>query len=216
MTCFVTATNTEIGKTYTTLYLIKKLSSLGYKVGAYKPIETGVPVRKGRICPEDATALLSCVQKYNPNFQDLEVEQIVSYTFALPASVYVAKQETKIDLQKIKNDIKYLQSKCDILLIEGAGGLMVPIERDFFMIDLMKEVSDKILLVSGSYLGCINDLLLNISKCENEGLEYKWALNLHRDKESFHAVTYPFLRDYFATVPILELNDESIIEYITH
>ena len=214
MTCFVTATNTEIGKTYTTLYLIKKLSSLGYKVGVYKPIETGVKSKNGRIYPEDAMALLECVQKYNPSFRGLDIVQVVSYTFALPASVYVAKQDVKIDLQKIKDDIKYLESKCDILLIEGAGGLMVPIERDFFMIDLMKEVSDKILLVSGSYLGCINDLLLNISKCEDEGLEYKWALNLHRDKENFHAVTYPFLRDYFATVPILEQNDESLLAYI--
>ena len=215
MTCFITATNTEIGKTYTTLYLITKLSSLGYKVGIYKPIETGVKSKNGRIYPEDAMALLECVQKYNPSFRGLDIVQVVSYTFALPASVYVAKQDVKIDLQKIKDDIKYLESKCDILLIEGAGGLMVPIERDFFMIDLIKEVSDKVLLVSGSYLGCINDLLLNISKCDSERLDYRWVINLYRDKDSFYEVTHPFLRDYFATVPILEQNSESLLEYIS-
>ena len=71
MNLFITATNTNVGKTYTTLKLIKQFSKMGYKVGVFKPIETGVKKK-----PLDGNLLLKEVQKYNPLFKKLSIVSI--------------------------------------------------------------------------------------------------------------------------------------------
>ncbi|HHS93169.1 MAG TPA: ATP-dependent dethiobiotin synthetase BioD, partial [Campylobacterales bacterium] len=117
---FVTATNTSVGKTYTTVKLIESFTKEGILVGACKPIETGVENE-----PLDAAALLTTVQRYNPNFQDFKPTDITAYTFKLAAAPFCADLKQTIKIEKIKHKISELQKYCDLLIIEGAGGLMV-------------------------------------------------------------------------------------------
>jgi len=189
---FVTATNTNVGKTYTTVKLIEELSKQGILVGVCKPIETGVTSE-----PMDAKLLLESVQRFNPNFHDLTPKDITAYTFELPASPYSADLNSVIKIESIKEKIEELQALCDLLIVEGAGGLMVPITSNYKMIDLAEALKATTLLVTPSRLGCINDTLLSIEALKNREISFDWCVNLHEDRESFAEVTQPFYNEVF-------------------
>jgi len=184
---FVTATNTNVGKTYTTLKLIESFSKQGISVGVCKPIETGVITE-----PLDAQELLQAVQKYNPKFKTLKPKDITAYTFELPAAPFCADIKKTIKIDVIKNKITELQKLCDLLIIEGAGGLMVPITKEYKMIDLAKELNLQTLLVTPSRLGCINDTLLSIEALKSQNIFFDWCVNIFEDKDSFEEVTKPY------------------------
>jgi dethiobiotin synthetase len=186
---FVTATGTNVGKTYVTTQLIKTLSKKGYKVAAFKPIETGV-----NKAPQDAKKLLKAVQKHSKIYLDYSPNDITSYTYKLPAAPYVAKAKSQIDFVKIIEDIQRFSKECDILFVEGAGGLMVPIDEQIFIYDLIKFLDATPLLVVSSKLGGINECLLSLEKLGSDAL---WTINLYEDKESFNEVSKPFYDIYF-------------------
>ena len=196
-TYFITATNTDIGKTKACEVFLKRLTSNGEKVGYFKPIETGVDKS-----PIDGTLMLNLTKKLNPTF-DVTIDDVVPYQFKLPAAPFVANKENiNIDIIFLKEKRDYLLQFCDVLIIEGAGGLMVPIKEDYFMIDLIKEFQDdtvqqKTILITPSKLGCINDVLLSIQALKNKRINFKWYVNLYKDKEDFKITTLPFYKQYF-------------------
>ncbi|BAF69492.1 dethiobiotin synthase [Nitratiruptor sp. SB155-2] len=197
MQIFVTATNTGVGKTYTTLQLLELAHKMGLKPGAIKPIETGV-----HGIPEDGSKLLQKCQELNPSLKDAAIDDIVPYQFSLPAAPFVAKEDQTIDLEHIKKKVEEIQNVCDIVFIEGAGGLMVPIEKDFFMVDLIKYLAIPSLLVTPSKLGCINDTLLSLQCLKANAIPHHWYINLFEDKDDFFEITYPFYEAYFDEVPL--------------
>jgi dethiobiotin synthetase len=207
-TLFITATGTNVGKTYTTVKLIETLSAQGQKVGVYKPIETGVT----GIAP-DASVLLKACQKVNNNFKDLTVEDITAYTFPLPAAPFCADLDSTISIQKILDKHEALSKRCDILLVEGAGGLMVPITKEYMMINLIKELNAKTLLVTPSRLGCINDTLLSILALKTFDIDFDWCVNLYEDKEDFADVTQPY---YDAVFPDWWSVEEGLENFTAH
>jgi len=198
MNIFITATNTNIGKTYTTIKLIQYLSNKGYKVGVFKPIETGVDKY-----PIDGKKLFDEAKKYNQNLNKLSLNDIVPIQFKLPAAPIVAG---KVDFEKIDKAYKKIKSECDILLIEGAGGIKVPINKNFYMFDFIKYFNAKSLLVVQSNLGCINDLELNLEFFTPD----VWAINLF-DNE-FYKITYPYLSQKYKNVLIIQKNLDKIIK----
>jgi len=153
---FITATNTDVGKTYATCKLIKELSNRGLKVGVFKPIETGVIDE-----PLDGKELLKLAQKYNPHLKSFTCKDIVPIQCKLPASPFVSKGDEKIDMNLLHVAFEKIASISDIVLIEGAGGLMVPVDENLYMYDFIKEFNAVTLLVTHANLGCINDTLLN-------------------------------------------------------
>jgi dethiobiotin synthetase len=184
---FITATNTNVGKTHTTIQLIEAFSAQGFSVGVFKPIETGVTDK-----PLDATILLKACQKVNKNFQNFQPEDITAYTFPLPAAPFCADIDSTINLQHIIDKHEKLSKLCDILLVEGAGGLMVPITKEYMMINLIKELEAKTLLVTPSRLGCINDTLLSILSLKTFDIDFDWCVNVYEDKNGFKEVTQPY------------------------
>ena len=185
---FITATNTDIGKTYTSKLLLKEYASRGLRVGVIKPIETGVV---DGICP-DGDELLKLVQKLNTEFNSLHVEDIVPITYELPAAPFVASSNKKLDLVKLDNAMKKVENLCDVLIIEGAGGLYVPLDNEFMMIDLIEYLKAKILLVTHCSLGCINDTLLSKKALEDKNLEYIVAFNCRDEDDNFTKVSKPY------------------------
>ena len=179
---FITATNTNVGKTFASEVFLKYFAKNGLKVGYFKPIETGVIA----------------------NFLKLTINDIVPYQFTLPASPYVAKGNTFLDIDFLIEKKEYLQTFCDVLIIEGAGGLFVPIKKDFFMIDFIKELRVKTFLITSSKLGCINDTLLSIEALKNKQIDFDFFINLYEDKDSFEEVSKPFLKDYFKELKFLQ------------
>ncbi|MCO4844893.1 MAG: dethiobiotin synthase [Sulfurovum sp.] len=189
---FITATNTNVGKTHTTVQLIEAFACKGLSVGAFKPIETGVST-----IAHDASLLLKACQKVNEKFKDLTESDITAYTFPLPAAPFCADIHKEIVIEKILEKYQELSQLCDILLVEGAGGLMVPVTKDFMMIDLAKKLEAKVLLVTPSRLGCINDTLLSMEALKSQNIEFEWCVNLFEDKETFSEVTQPFYDEVF-------------------
>lgn len=189
---FITATNTNIGKTFVTLKLIETLAKSGVSVGVFKPIETGVVDD-----PNDARLLLEACQKVNPNFIHLSPKEITAYTFSLPAAPFCADNAKEIDIEHILEKQKELSSLCDILLIEGAGGLCVPITKEYYMIDLARDMNTRTLLVTPAHLGCISSTLLSIEALKSREMTYDWCVNLHEDEECFTTTTKPFYDEVY-------------------
>ena len=198
---FITATNTDVGKSYASEVLLKKFAKTGKKVGYFKPIETGVIDK-----PIDGEKLLNITKQLNTNF-NLNIDDIVPYQFKLAASPFVAKNKTNIDINLIIQKAKHILNYCDILIVEGAGGLMVPIEKDYFMIDLIFEFQEKLnsktILISPSNLGSINDTMLSQKMLEKYNINYRWYINLYKDKDSFNNITLPFYKEYFDKISFL-------------
>ncbi len=198
MTLFITATNTDVGKTYACEKILKYYAKKGLKVGYFKPCETGVEE-----FPLDGIKMLNLVKELNPNF-NFSINDIVPYQFKLPASPYVAKKEKNIDIEFLIDKKNQLLKSCDILIIEGAGGLLVPIKRDIFIIDLIKKFESQAILITPSKLGCINDTLLSIEALKNRDIDFKWYINLYEDKKSFDKVSKPFLEEHFKELNFLD------------
>ncbi|SFV64980.1 Dethiobiotin synthetase [hydrothermal vent metagenome] len=185
---FITATNTDIGKTYTTKLLMRALSAKGHSVGVIKPIETGV---KDGIYP-DGDTLLALLKELNPLAWSLDVEDIVPISYEIPAAPAIASNFGLIDYEKIDRAIAQQEAFCDVLLIEGAGGLFVPLDANFMMIDLIKALQAKTLLVTHCSLGCINDTLLSQKALEAAGLPYATLFNCRESDEDFEKVSAPY------------------------
>ena len=209
MNIFISANNTDCGKTYTSLKLIRAFSKKGYKVGVIKPIETGVTD-----IPQDGKILFEEAKKYNSKLHSLSINDIVPIQFKLPAAPFIAGI---VDFEKIMSAYNKIKPLCDILLIEGAGGLRVPIKMvngkmgewedkssefqvpgsEFQVIEmweLAKIFNAKLFLVVSSKLGMINDFLLNRYFLESKNINYEWAVNL-LDK-SYFEITHPFLKQF--------------------
>jgi len=186
MNIFISANNTDCGKTYTTLKLIEALSKKGYKVGVFKPVETGV-----EDYPIDGKILFEKAKKFNPLLKNLTLNNIVPIQFKLPAAPIVAGE---VDFEKIDIAYKKIKPLCDILLIEGAGGIRVPVKENFEMIDFVKYFDAKLFLVIRSNLGMINDFLLNKYFLESKKIKFTWAINLI--DESYFEISHPFMKKF--------------------
>ena len=195
---FITATNTDVGKTYASEKFLRYFAKQGLKVGYFKPCETGVID-----LPIDGNKMLTITKELNPDYK-VDLSDVVPYQFKLPAAPYVAKGNTVISLDLIKEKKKYLEQFCDVLIIEGAGGLMVPLEKDLFIIDLIKELDCEAILIAPSKLGCINDTLLSINALKAKNIDFELYINLYQDLDSFEKVSKPFLIDYFKKLKFLQ------------
>lgn len=184
---FVTATNTDIGKTYTTKLLLKEFASRGLRVGVLKPIETGVVDNA-----PDGDMLLELIQSLNSEFKDLTRADIVPITYELPAAPYVSSKNRALDFKLIDKTIQKLEKLCDVLIIEGAGGLYVPIDDKTMMIDLIKYLKATTLLVTHCSLGCINDTLLSSKALDSYDIRHSIAFNCRENDDSFQTISEPY------------------------
>ena len=152
---FITATDTGVGKTFITVELGKYFQSLGYTVGVFKPFSSG-----GR---EDAVFLKEALELED----DLDV--INPVWFEEPLAPYSATVglgfAPALSLLRTKYDI--LRTKYDILLVEGIGGVLVPLWKDYYVADLIKEFGLPALLVARAGLGTLNHTLLSLEALQH-------------------------------------------------
>jgi dethiobiotin synthetase len=189
---FITATNTEIGKTYTTLALMRTLNALGVEIGVIKPIETGVEE-----IPADGEQLLRELKHLNPKAWAMDIEDVVPVQMRLPAAPYIARGNKPIDWDAIDQAIERMEAVCDVLLIEGAGGLLVPVDEKSDMIDLIHRYQAKALLVSHCRLGCINDTRLSLEALRKRQIAHEWVLNCRQSDTGFEQTSQPFFDDTY-------------------
>lgn len=197
---FVAATNTNIGKTYTTMLLLEEFASRGFRVGAIKPIETGVID-----FALDANEILICLKRLNCEFEHMTLDDIAPITYSLPAAPFVASENTPLDLKLLDKAVKKIEKLCDLLIIEGAGGLYTPIDENFMMIDLISYFNASALLVTHCSLGCINDTLLSKKALDDRKIKYTIVFNCRENDNDFSVISEEyFLKSGFNVLRVNE------------
>jgi dethiobiotin synthetase len=164
---FVTGTDTGVGKTTVSAGIAVALRARGWSVGVSKPLETGCPVGAGgQLVPADASIL-----KFFSGC-GCELKTICPYALRQPLAPLVAAERERvgIDLECLFRCCESVASVHDLTLIEGAGGLLVPITVEATYADFAKSLAAPVLVVVGSRLGAINHALLTIRCAEAMGL----------------------------------------------
>lgn len=170
---FVSGTDTNVGKTLVACALARGLRAAGVDVGVMKPAETGVPGSG----PLDANALRLAAGVDDP------IELVCPQRFALPASPEVAAcaEGRTVSLQAIREAWLRLSQRHAFMLVEGAGGLLVPLDRETDMADLARELALPVLLVTRARLGTINHTRLCLEAAAARGLEVFGVVVSHAD-----------------------------------
>lgn len=182
---FITATGTDVGKTYVSALLVKKMRESGFGCGYFKPVLSGVEEKEGRLTQSDANYVTSTAKI--PSSAD----DCVTYWWKEAVSPHLAAKRAgeKIEIEKIKKHFEKLQAKYDYLLIEGAGGITCPLRLEdgekYLLKDLIKELGAGILIVADGGLGTINSTLLTVDYARANGIEVKGIILNNFEPENF-------------------------------
>lgn len=198
MQLFVTGTDTNVGKTVVTAGLAAVMQSLGYKSGVYKPFQSGAEEKNGFLISPD----LSYVKKL-----DFYIETLCTYLLKAPTAPYIAAEleNVNINLSAVAREYQSLKQTCDVVLVEGAGGLLVPVTKDALMIDAAKMLDLPLLIVARPNLGTINHTLLTINQAKIAGLDIAGVVinRYPQDTDDIAIKTAPRLIEEYTDVSIL-------------
>ncbi len=199
---FITGTDTGVGKTFVTLGLLNAFKEEGLNVCAMKPLETGCRSRHGKLIPHDALRLM----KESGTKEQLDI--VNPYRFKLPLAPAVAAEieGVKIDKRRILTAYKHLLSKYDITLVEGAGGIMVPVYKKYLFLDLIKDLNLPLIIVALPGIGTINHTLLTIEAARRRGISVIGVIiNYHsRIKGDISVRTNPKAIESLGDISVLE------------
>lgn len=164
---FISGTDTGVGKTMIAAAIVRSALRRGMKVAVLKPVETGCNRAEGGLVPADGMLLREAAGL------SLPIGQIVPLRYATPVSPLVAARREGVvpDIAAIHAAYRQLAELYDYVVVEGAGGLMVPITENYFMIDLVRDFGLPLALVAGTRLGTINHTLLSIRHAIASGVE---------------------------------------------
>lgn len=211
---FISGIDTNIGKTFATGMLAKALHKAGKIVITQKMIQTG--------CKELSEDIVEHRKIEGIDFTPEDKMGLTCpYIFQYPCSPHMAAEieDHPIDTKLILRATERLQENYQYVLLEGAGGLMVPLDRNTLTIDYVKDNGYPVILVTSGRLGSINHTLLSLFACKQYGIPVKALLyNLYpKTDELITDNTLDYLRDYlrkeFPTTPIIlipELNSGEI------
>ncbi len=145
---FITATDTGVGKTYITTLLAQTLQSLGVDVGVMKPFSAGPTAESDAVYLKAKIKLKDSLKLINP------------VSVKLPLSPYAANKKLKV--KNVFKAYKQLEAKHDLVLVEGVGGALVPLTKNYYVADLIKDMKLSTIIVARAGLGTINHTLLTI------------------------------------------------------
>lgn len=169
---FITATGTDIGKTYISGLIVKKLRDLGFNCGYYKPALSGAVEENGQLIPGDCAYVLKRAGMV------ANVIDYVSYMFKPAVSPHLASEieNNPIHLEKIIDDFNRIKCEFEYLVVEGAGGIVCPFnlgEEKIMLPDVIKALGLDIIVVASAELGTINSTVLTVEYAKTNGIEVK-------------------------------------------
>jgi dethiobiotin synthetase len=197
---FITGTDTGVGKTIVASVLARLIRDRGYNVGVMKPLTSGCKEENGYLVSEDAVLLAwsAGVAGVDPD--------MAPYKFLLPiAPSEAAKRDgARIDFRLIADSFARLSSRYDFVIVEGAGGLMVPLVEGLLMADLVSHLSLPLLVIARPDLGTINHTLLTCFAARQLGIAVKGVIiNNYPEKPGFAEESAPNLIASLAGAPLL-------------
>ncbi len=202
---FITGTDTDVGKTYITAGLAVAIRKMGIDVGVMKPFAAGTAQKNG-FKSEDIEILSNAAQINDP-------ENLVNpQFFTIPASPYTAWKNLKVKpkIFTILTSFKKLSKFHEMLLVEGMGGIMTPILKDYYITNLIKEMKIPTVIVTRSKIGTVNHTLMTAKMCEQYKIPVKGIIinnfgggypvtELKRDLQNLTGIkvlgSIPFIKD---------------------
>lgn len=192
MSVFVTGTDTGVGKTYTAACLLRLARRSGLRCAGFKPICCGDR--------QDAELLLAASD------DGLTVDDVNPVWFRTPAAPFTGSlvEAREVDVQQICARFEELRSRVDFVVVEGVGGWLVPIRKDYFVSDLAATMRLPVLVVALNRLGCLNHTLLTVQAVAASGLQCAGvALNDVQALSDVAAATNRDVLSRVCAVPIL-------------
>jgi dethiobiotin synthetase len=183
---FITGTDTGVGKTFFACGLAALLKEDGYRVGVMKPAETGCDNGEGKLMPQDAAALKQA------SACELPLKAICPYQFREPLAPGVAaeREGVRIDIDRLIDIYGEISAAHDVTIVEGAGGLLVPVLPSYTYADFAKVLKLPLIVVAANKLGMINHLLLTLEHASCKGLSVLgYVLNQMEHQPSLAAET---------------------------
>jgi dethiobiotin synthetase len=204
---FITGTDTGVGKTFVAAGLIRAMKNQGLSVCPMKPAETGCRVSKGQLVPEDTVKLMMA------SGVDEQIDTINPYRMQKPLAPSIAAELEGVCIEKrlIFNAYEKLARKYDVLIIEGAGGIMVPLYKKYLYLDLVRDIGLPLIIVARPGLGTVNHSLLTIEAARTKDIKVLGLIFNHtkKTKTDISQKTNPEIITQIGKVPVL-----GIIQYI--
>ena len=201
MSLFITGTDTGVGKTYTAARLLHLLRASGTSCAGMKPICCGDR--------QDAEFLLAA------GSEGLTIDDVNPVWLKTPAAPMVGSlmEKVDIDIDRIVTAFRSLQSRVERVIVEGAGGWMVPIQRSYFVSDLAAAMNLPVLAVAYNRLGCLNHSVLTVQSVVGHGLRcVGLVLNNAQETGDVAALTNADILSKILDVPVLGGLGESLTE----
>jgi dethiobiotin synthetase len=174
MSCFVTGTDTEVGKTWIATALIRTIAATGHSVIGMKPIAAGADATPDGLRNADALALAAASTVAIP----YELTNPYCLIDPLSPDIAASRAGITIDIETILRAYREITGQADSVVVEGAGGWLVPINPTQTMADLAVALQLPVVLVVGLRLGCVNHALLSVAAIEASGLPLMgWVAN---------------------------------------
>lgn len=167
---FIIGTDTNVGKTIVSAGIMHLLRQGGYNAGYFKPILSGAIIKEGKLIPLDTSFV-----KYVSNI-DESIDNMTIYKYRLPVSPHLAarKENNSINQDEIMKKLEELRSRYEYIVVEGCGGVIVPLNDDGLMLyHLIKRIGYSCILVARASLGTINHTLLTTSFANSIGIDIK-------------------------------------------
>lgn len=179
---FITATGTDVGKTYVSALLVKKMKEYGFNCGYYKPVLSGAELIDGKLVPGDCAYVKKIANLSN------DASDYLSYMFQPALSPHLASQIEKnpIKLEKITADFSDKKKYYDYIITEGAGGIVCPMDltgdKPFLLKDIINGLKLDVIIVASAALGSINSAVLTVEYAINHGIKVKGIILNNFDK----------------------------------
>jgi len=175
---FVTATGTDVGKTFVTGLIVKKLREAGYNAGYYKAALSGADITENGVLPGDA----DYVNRIG-NIGE-RMENLVSYVYQNAVSPHLASrlEGNPVEIEVVKTAFQKALDKYDFVTMEGSGGIICPIRFDnkkIWLEDIIKELSLGTLIIANAGLGTINSVVLTVEYMKRKNLQVKGIIFNH-------------------------------------
>lgn len=162
---FITGTDTDVGKTWATVTLMRYFQAQGKTVVGMKPVASGCEMMNGKLRNEDALLLQENAS------MPLDYDLINPFAYLLPVSPHLAGEDNPVQLAKIAATFEVLKQKAEIVLVEGVGGWLVPLNHQGDDVqELAKCLKLPVIIVVALRLGCINHAGLTYQAIKNSGL----------------------------------------------
>lgn len=204
-TLFITGTDTDAGKTLFASALVARLVADNKRVAVFKPLAAGAAFSSGvgQVVNDDALALL----EYSNVGQSYH--QVNPYCFEPAIAPHIAAEEQgiKIDTLQLCDGVKEIsENNTDVLVVEGAGGWLVPINHQESLADFAESIQADVILVVGMKLGCINHAMLTVAQIEHSGLSLTgWVANTTGKQMSRYTANLEYLKSHIPAPLLAEI-----------